>query len=98
MAEADIWKLKGIKEGFEGKLCTPPTPLCLGWRVLNVNIFSEMIKWTDELVYIKCLSMNETVACSNVLISTDLIQINSMVKYIFQVLCKWENKLNRTHI
>jgi len=78
----------------------PPTPhpLCLGRRVLNVYIFSEMIKWTDELVCIKSLSMNETVACSNVLISTDLIQINSMVKYVFQVLCKWENKPNRAHI
>jgi len=26
MAEADIWKLQSIKEGFEGRLC-PPSPL-----------------------------------------------------------------------
>ena len=24
MAEADIWKLRGIKEEFEGRLCPPP--------------------------------------------------------------------------
>ena len=74
MAEADVWKLEGLRKDLKANYAPPPhPPLCLGRRVLNVYIFSEMIKWTDELVCIKCLSMNETVACSNVLISTDLI-------------------------
>jgi hypothetical protein len=73
MAEADIWKLRAIKEGFEGRLCPPPPPLCLGKRVLNVYIFLETIKWRDVLVCIKCLRMNESVACSKVFSSTDLI-------------------------
>jgi hypothetical protein len=72
MAEADIWKLQRIKEGYEGRLCPPP-PLYLGRRVLNVYIFSEMIKWRDKLMCIKCLRMNETVAYSMVFISPDLI-------------------------
>jgi hypothetical protein len=47
---------------------------------------------------IKCLNMNETVACCKVFNSIDLVLINKLVKYVFCVICKWENKLNRAHL
>jgi len=41
MAEADIRKLRGIKEGFESSFCPPP--LChLRRKMLNVHIFSSL--------------------------------------------------------
>jgi hypothetical protein len=43
MAEADIWKLQSIKEGFEGRLCPPPTPLVSeGEGAKCIQIFDKM--------------------------------------------------------
>jgi hypothetical protein len=60
--KAEIWKLRGIRRGFERGRC----PLCLGEKDTKQILLkcSETKRWREECVNSKWLNINETIDLS----------------------------------
>jgi hypothetical protein len=93
--KAGIWKLRGIRRGFERARC----PLCLGEEDAKHIILKclETKKWREEYVNSNWLNMNEDLAYNKVIRCINVDRLKALWKYLFKTKCKWENKVRGGH-
>jgi hypothetical protein len=89
--KAGIWKLRGIRRGFERGRC----PLCLEKEDAKHILLKcpETKKWREECVSSNWLSINEDLAYRKIISCTNANKIKSLGKYLFKTKCKWKNKI-----
>jgi hypothetical protein len=76
--KAGIWKLRGIRRGFERGRC----PLCLGEGDAKHVLLkcSQTKKWIEECVNSNWLNINEDLAYRKIISCTNVNKINSLEK------------------
>jgi hypothetical protein len=77
--KAGIWKLKGIRRGFEKGRC----PLCLGEEDVKHTLLkcSETKKWREKCVNNNWLNINEDLAYRKIISCTNVNKVKSLEKY-----------------
>jgi hypothetical protein len=93
--KAGIWKLRGIRRGFErGR-----SPLCLGKEDAKYIVLKcfETKKWREEYVNSNWLNINEDLAYKKTISCINVNRVKALGKYLFKTKCKWENKVRGGH-
>jgi hypothetical protein len=91
--KAGIWKLRGIRRGFERGRC----PLCFGEEDAKHILLkcSETKMWREECVNRKWMNINEDLGYRKLISCTNVNKIKYLGKYLFKTKCtrKWGNKV-----
>jgi hypothetical protein len=89
--KAGIWKLRGIRRGFEKGRC----PLC--WEEKNAKHIllkcKESKKWREEWVNSNWPNINEDLVYKKIIGCIKVNTIKLLGKYLFKVKCKWEDRV-----
>jgi hypothetical protein len=89
--KAGIWKLRGIRRGFEKGRC----PLCWEEDVKHILLrCNESKKWREEWVNSNWPNINEDLAYKKIIGCTNVNRIKLLGNYLFNVKCKWENRVS----
>jgi hypothetical protein len=93
--KAGIWKLRGIRWGFERGRC----PLCLGEEDAKHIILEccETNKWREKYVHSNWLNINEDLAYKTITSCNNANRMKALGTYLFKTKCKWENKVRGDH-
>jgi hypothetical protein len=86
-----IWKLRGMRKGFEKGRC----PLC-SEEEDPVHILlkcSETRKWREQFLSRKWLRLNELIVLKKIINCNNSIELRNIGSYLYKIKCKWDNRI-----
>jgi hypothetical protein len=86
-----IWKLSGMRKGFEKGRC----PLC-SEEEDPIHILlkcSETRKWREQFLSRKWLRLNEWIVFKKIINCNNSIELRNIGSYLYKIKRKWENRI-----
>jgi hypothetical protein len=86
-----IWKLRGMRKGFEKGRC----PLC-SEEEDSIHILlkcSETRKWREQFLSRKWLRLNELIVFNKIINSNNSIELRNIGSYLYKIKCKRDNRI-----
>jgi hypothetical protein len=85
-----IWKLRGMRKGFEKGRC----PLCSEEEdPIHILKCSETRKWREQFLSRKWLRLNELIDFKKIINCNNSIELRNIVSYLYKIKCKWDNRI-----
>jgi hypothetical protein len=91
--KAGVWKLRGIRRGWEKGTC----PLCRGNEDAKHILLScpETKKWRMQFINKKWLCVNEELAYKKIVNCTNKAHVIHLGEYLDKVKHKWDSRMRK---
>jgi hypothetical protein len=86
-----IWKLRGMRKGFEKGRC----PLCSEEEdAIHILLkCSETRKWREQFLSRKWLRLSELIVLKKIINCNNGTEFRNIGRYLYKIKCKWENRI-----
>jgi hypothetical protein len=86
-----IWKLRGMRKGFQKERC----PLCSEEEDPTHILLkcSEIRKWREQFLSRKWLRLNELIVFNKIINYNNSIELRNIGSYLYKIKCKWDNRI-----